>query len=279
MLSEELSEELKNRVRGQVGIGTLIVFIAMVLVAAIAAGVLINTAGFLQSKSEATGQQSGEQVTNRLQVLQTSGLKTAKDDDDEIGAITLTATKAPGAEDIGLDGLTMQVVDDQGTFDLVIEEQYTGTVDGAFAHEPVKDEDGSLDKTDPSPVINEADDRVNIVIDVGDADYIEDSESGDTDFSTDADTGKISSVYDALEDEVDGSPALDDERTELHEGQNLDPIEGVGPTDRIIRSGSGTGGYDQGATASIRITTASGTASTVQIVVPESLTSKTAVRL
>src|SRR6056297_970356 len=170
-INEEQKEELKERLRAQVGIGTLIVFIAMVLVAAIAAGVLINTAGFLQSKSEATGQQAGEQVTNRLQVLQVSGEKTSTSQPGSIGAVTMVVTKAPGAEDIAMRGITMQWVDDDGTYDVVHEKEYTDQT-GMFAQDAIKDTDDSVRDSD-SPVINSPDDRINLVIDIGESDDLD----------------------------------------------------------------------------------------------------------
>jgi len=143
--------------RGQVGIGTLIVFIAMVLVAAIAAGVLINTAGFLQSKGEATGQESTSQVTNRLEVTGVTGDVTS----EEISIVNVTVTQAPGAENINLENVTAQWVGPSGTYSVIEENASSPGAEGRFLTTAFKDSDGS------SPVVNSPDDRIIMTFDIG----------------------------------------------------------------------------------------------------------------
>ncbi len=94
--------------RGQVGIGTLIVFIAMVLVAAIAAGVLINTAGLLQAQAQSTGEETTAQVSDRLAIGEAVGFDTGTnssgswDDKGKLDTINISMRLAAGADPINL---------------------------------------------------------------------------------------------------------------------------------------------------------------------------------
>jgi flagellin FlaB len=93
------------------------VFIAMVLVAAIAAGVLINTAGFLQTQAEDTGTESSEQVADNLNVITEVGNVSGS---DTINELRVGVQPAAGSDDINLAGLTVQYVSDDEFANLVV---------------------------------------------------------------------------------------------------------------------------------------------------------------
>ncbi|WP_267163909.1 archaellin/type IV pilin N-terminal domain-containing protein [Halovenus salina] len=117
-----LNDNLENE-RGQVGIGTLIVFIAMVLVAAIAAGVLINTAGFLQTQAQDTGTESTAQVANNLNVITEVGNVSGN---DNINELRLGVQPAAGAGDVNLAKLTLQYVSDNEFANIVVGNKSAG---------------------------------------------------------------------------------------------------------------------------------------------------------
>jgi flagellin FlaB len=138
----------------------------MVLVAAIAAGVLVNTAGYLQSSAETAGSESANQLTNRLQVETAVGdpVDTAAIP-KEIETVKLTVKQAPGSDNVDLKTVTVQWVDDRATFDIVHEDAFAdGQGDAEFVASSFRDDDGSVDD---SGVLNDQTDRATLTVDLG----------------------------------------------------------------------------------------------------------------
>ena len=96
--------------RGQVGLGTVAVFIAMALVAALAAGAVVNTAGVLETRAETTSEESIDRTADRLRVVTVTGNVTEY---GTVDVFNFTVMKAPGSGPIDLDNVTYTVVDSE----------------------------------------------------------------------------------------------------------------------------------------------------------------------
>ena len=70
---KNLIKTLRNKDFGSIGIGAMIVFIAMVLVAGVAASVLIQTSMKLESQALATGRETTDEVSGGIEVYDVLG--------------------------------------------------------------------------------------------------------------------------------------------------------------------------------------------------------------
>ncbi len=106
---------IKNKTGAQ-GIGTLIIFIALILVAAVAAGVLIQTASSLQSKSLDVGRQSQEKITTDIEIVQVFAQNTSDGNITQNNdTVTLVVRLGSGSSPVKLDDLLIRMDTQSGT--------------------------------------------------------------------------------------------------------------------------------------------------------------------
>ena len=160
---------LKEDDIGDMGIGAMIVFIAMVLVAGIAASVLIQTANRLEIQAMTTGQETTREVSTGLAVIDIEGQNTG----GLITEMTITVRARAGSGDVDLSQTIIELTDgslktlltyDPAALQFNLSDDEDGDIFGTgfwnmtnehFGILVLQDEDSSLSAS--NPVINRGD--------------------------------------------------------------------------------------------------------------------------
>jgi len=178
----KIKDILKGKDVGSIGIGAMIVFIAMVLVAGIAASVLIQTSTRLEAQAMASGSETVEEVASGIAIFDIVGSIVTANEDIRYLAITVRARA--GSPNIDLNHTAILISDetdkcllrydyaDEGHFedevngDLFATDTWDDLTDEEFGILVIEDADDSLSQF--APVINKGD-KVVLSIQCGDA--------------------------------------------------------------------------------------------------------------
>jgi len=163
----KINKILKEDDLGDMGIGAMILFIAIVLVAAIAASVLIQTANRLEIQAMATGEETTREVSTGLAVIDIEGLN----ESGLIVKMTISIRARAGSSDIDLNQTIIELTDGMTktllTYDPLEYDNITDHDGDVFENASwamneehfgilvIQDADGSLSPT--NPVINRGD--------------------------------------------------------------------------------------------------------------------------
>ncbi len=113
--------------RGLVGIGTLIIFIALILVASVAAGVIIRTSGALREQARKTGEEAIREVSNGLKVIDTKGYIK---NENEIDNVQIVVSLRAGSSGVNFNEVAIQYMSEESgvTRILQLKDAYTSGV-------------------------------------------------------------------------------------------------------------------------------------------------------
>ena len=142
--------------RGQIGAGTIVILIAVLIVAATTAGVLFNVTGVLQSQAGSAGDTVTSEVESPIQIVALTGRVDGTAEPPAVNR-TRVVVALDGAQSADLEDATVHLETSAGFYDLVYSP--SGAVEGeSYGIDPISDPDGS------TPVLSESEDRFAVVL-------------------------------------------------------------------------------------------------------------------
>jgi len=159
----------KNCNNAAIGIGAMIVFIAMVLIAGIAASVMVQTSTKLESQAYSTGSETTSEVATGISVFRIEGYAAPNQD---ISKIAIIVRPRAGSSDIDFNYVLIEISDtnykkiltyDSGSFvedagdgkDNIFGQSFFPSTQNQFGLLVLEDADDSC--TGPNPIINRGD--------------------------------------------------------------------------------------------------------------------------
>ena len=91
---------LREREEGSIGIGAMIVFIALILVAAVASTIIITTAEELQQRAEKTADDTRGEISGKINIVDAFVKTNAAGPPEVVSSILLIAQLAAGADEV-----------------------------------------------------------------------------------------------------------------------------------------------------------------------------------
>ena len=106
-MSEEYHTVERNREEGSIGIGAMIVFIALILVAAVASTIIIKTAEELQQNAESTSDDTRKEISGKVNIIQ---IIVNGSSGNDIDSLIVTAKIASGSTDVQVQDIEWAIV-------------------------------------------------------------------------------------------------------------------------------------------------------------------------